>query len=83
MDSFLEARSDFLIPPIVLLSGGVDFSNLMITIKEGVGDFPLVAIKYGVLLILQFYLYSSMRSAHRLRIRTAIDYLDDISLTVY
>jgi large conductance mechanosensitive channel len=40
--------SDVLMPPIGLLLGGVDFSNLMITIKAASGDVPAVAVKYGV-----------------------------------
>lgn len=40
--------SDVIMPPIGLLLGGVDFSNLMITMKEGVGDIPPVAINYGI-----------------------------------
>ena len=40
--------SDVLMPPIGLLLGGVDFSNLMIVIKEASGDVPAVALKYGV-----------------------------------
>jgi len=40
--------SDVIMPPIGLILGGVDFSNLMITMKEGVGDIPPVAINYGI-----------------------------------
>ncbi|MBN1883842.1 MAG: large-conductance mechanosensitive channel protein MscL [Deltaproteobacteria bacterium] len=40
--------SDVLMPPIGLVLGGVDFSNLMFTMKEGVGDIAPVAINYGV-----------------------------------
>ncbi len=40
--------SDVLMPPIGLLLGGVDFSQLMIVLKEATGDTPMVAIKYGV-----------------------------------
>jgi large conductance mechanosensitive channel len=40
--------SDVIMPPIGLLLGGVDFSNLMIVIKEASGDIPAVAVKYGV-----------------------------------
>lgn len=39
--------SDVLMPPIGLLLGNVDFSNLMITLKEAVGEAPAVAISYG------------------------------------
>ncbi len=38
---------DVLMPPIGVLLGGVDFSNLAITIKEAVGETPAVLIKYG------------------------------------
>jgi len=40
--------ADVLMPPIGLALGGVDFSNLMIIIKEASGDVPAVAVKYGV-----------------------------------
>lgn len=40
--------SDVLMPPIGMLLGGVDFSNLMITLKDAVGDTPAVVVKYGV-----------------------------------
>ena len=35
-------------PPIGLLLGGVDFSDLAITLKEAVGETPAVMLKYGV-----------------------------------
>jgi large conductance mechanosensitive channel len=40
--------SDVLMPPIGMLLGGVDFSNLMITLKDASGEVPAVAVKYGV-----------------------------------
>ena len=39
--------NDVIMPPIGMLLGGVDFSNLMITLKQAVGDAPAVAISYG------------------------------------
>ncbi len=39
--------NDILMPPIGLMLGGVDFSNLMITLKEAVGETEAVAIRYG------------------------------------
>jgi len=39
--------SDVLMPPIGMLLGGVDFSNLMITLKGAVGETPAVVVKYG------------------------------------
>lgn len=39
--------NDVIMPPIGMLLGGVDFSDLMITLKQAVGDAPAVAISYG------------------------------------
>ncbi len=38
---------DVIMPPIGVLVGGIDFSNLAFTIKEAVGDNPAVVIGYG------------------------------------
>src|SRR5690606_27002371 len=35
-------------PPLGLLIGGVDFSDLAIVLKEAVGDAPAVTLNYGV-----------------------------------
>jgi large conductance mechanosensitive channel len=39
--------NDVLMPPIGLLLGGVDFSDLAVTLKEGSAGAPAVALKYG------------------------------------
>lgn len=39
--------SDILMPPIGMALGGVDFSNLMITLKSATADAPAVALRYG------------------------------------
>lgn len=39
--------NDVIMPPIGMLLGGVDFSDLMITLREAVGETPAVMIKYG------------------------------------
>lgn len=39
--------ADVIMPPIGLLIGGVDFSNLSIILKEAVGDVAAVSINYG------------------------------------
>lgn len=39
--------ADVIMPPIGLLVGGINFSNLALIIKEGVGDAPSVVIGYG------------------------------------
>jgi large conductance mechanosensitive channel len=38
---------DVIMPPIGALLGGVDFSNLAITVKDSVGTVPAVVIRYG------------------------------------
>jgi len=40
--------ADVIMPPIGLLIGGVDFSNLSITLKDAVGDAAAVTVNYGV-----------------------------------
>jgi large conductance mechanosensitive channel len=39
--------NDVLMPPVGLLLGGVDFSDLKVVLKEAVGDVPAVSINYG------------------------------------
>lgn len=39
--------NDIIMPPIGLLLGGVDFTELVITLKEASGDIPAVTINYG------------------------------------
>ena len=38
---------DVIMPPIGVLLGGVDFTNLALTVKEASGDVPAVVIGYG------------------------------------
>ncbi|MEJ8566947.1 large-conductance mechanosensitive channel protein MscL [Elongatibacter sediminis] len=40
--------SDVLMPPIGMLLGGVDFSNLSVTLKEAAGEVEAVTLNYGV-----------------------------------
>ncbi|MBT8058503.1 MAG: large-conductance mechanosensitive channel protein MscL [Gammaproteobacteria bacterium] len=40
--------SDVLMPPIGMLMGGVDFSNLAVTLKEAVGEAEAVTLNYGM-----------------------------------
>ncbi len=42
-----SAVGDVIMPPIGVLLGGVDFSNLALTIKQASGDMPAVVISYG------------------------------------
>ena len=39
--------ADVIMPPIGVLLGGVDFSNLAFTVKEATGAVPAVVIGYG------------------------------------
>ena len=38
---------DVIMPPIGVLLGGVDFSDLALTLKDATGDVPAVVIGYG------------------------------------
>ena len=42
--------ADVIMPPIGVLIGGVDFTNLAVTIKEATAEAEAVTIKYGVFL---------------------------------
>jgi len=39
--------ADVIMPPIGLLTGGVNFTDLKMVLKEGVGDVPPVTLNYG------------------------------------
>jgi len=39
--------NDVIMPPIGMLIGGVDFKNLVVTLKEATLDQPAVTLKYG------------------------------------
>jgi large conductance mechanosensitive channel len=65
--------NDILMPPIGLLLGGVDFSNLFIMLKPAVGDTPAVTINYGqfinniiTFLIVAFTTFLLVRGMNRL-----------------
>jgi large conductance mechanosensitive channel len=42
--------SDVIMPPIGMLTGGVDFSNLVITLREATEEASAITINYGVFL---------------------------------
>ena len=42
--------SDVIMPPIGVLIGGVDFTDLKLTLKDAVGETAAVTINYGVFL---------------------------------
>ena len=39
--------ADIIMPPIGVLLGGVDFSNLVLVVKHAIGSTPAVTINYG------------------------------------
>ena len=42
--------ADVIMPPLGLLIGGVDFTDLAITLKRATGDDPAVLLRYGAFL---------------------------------
>ena len=66
--------TDVLMPPIGVLMGGVDFSNLSITIKSATGEAPAVVMHYGLFinsiidfLIVAFAIFAMIRAMNTLR----------------
>lgn len=66
--------TDVLMPPLGLLTGGVDFSKLMITLKEAADPAQSVHLKYGVFintainfLIVAFAIFLMIRTINRLK----------------
>jgi large conductance mechanosensitive channel len=39
--------NDLLMPPIGVMTGGMDFSDLKVTLRDAVGDIPAVTVNYG------------------------------------
>lgn len=66
--------ADVIMPPIGLLLGGVDFTNLAITLKAAEGDTPAVLLKYGVFintlidfLIIAFAIFMAIKAMNSLK----------------
>jgi large conductance mechanosensitive channel len=69
---------DVLMPPIGLLLGNMDFSNIVITLKEVVGDVPAVTMKIGMFinyiidfLIVAFVIYLVIRGLNAMKKKQA------------
>ena len=69
--------NDVLMPPIGLLIGGVDFSDLSIVMKEAVGDTAAVTLNYGSFvqviidfLIVAFAIFIFIKSLNSLKKKT-------------
>lgn len=76
--AFGEAVSSFVrdivMPPIGLLLGGMDFSNLAVTLQAATGDTPAVVIAYGRFIqtlldfsIVAFAVFLAIRGMNKLR----------------
>lgn len=70
--------ADVIMPPIGLLIGGVDFSNLVITIKQAVGETAAVTINYGKFiqnvfdfLIIAFSIFMAIKAMNALKKKEA------------
>ncbi|MDX5371451.1 MAG: large-conductance mechanosensitive channel protein MscL [Pseudomonadaceae bacterium] len=65
---------DVVMPPIGLLIGGVDFSDLAITLKAAEGDIPAVMLSYGKFIqtvldfvIVAFAIFMGVKVINRLK----------------
>ena len=65
---------DVVMPPIGLLIGGVDFSDLAITLKAAEGDIPAVVLSYGKFIqtvldfvIVAFAIFMGVKAINRLK----------------
>jgi large conductance mechanosensitive channel len=66
--------NDIIMPPIGMLIGGVDFKNLVVTLKEATATQPAVTLKYGMFinnivdfLIVAFSIFIVVRSIYALK----------------
>ena len=66
--------NDVLMPPIGMLLGGVDFSDLAIVLKEAVGETAAVTINYGSFiqtvldfLIIAFAIFMVVKAMNRMK----------------
>jgi len=65
--------NDVVMPPIGLLTGGVDFADQSLVLQAAVGDAPAVAIKYGSFInaivdfvIVAFVIFLAVRGMNRM-----------------
>lgn len=66
--------TDIIMPPIGLLTGGIDFANLAITLKEATESAPAVTINYGLFIntiidftIIAFCIFLVVKQVNRFR----------------
>ncbi|WP_280042858.1 large-conductance mechanosensitive channel protein MscL [Pseudomonas sp. Hg5Tf] len=65
---------DVIMPPIGMLIGGVDFSDLAVTLKAAEGDIPAVVLAYGKFIqtildfiIVAFAIFMGVKAINRLK----------------
>jgi large conductance mechanosensitive channel len=70
--------ADVISPPLGILVGGVDFSNLSFTLRQAVGETPAVTINYGVFIqtiisfiIIAFAIFLVVRGINSLKRKEA------------
>ncbi|WP_300722215.1 large-conductance mechanosensitive channel protein MscL [Pseudomonas sp.] len=70
---------DVIMPPLGLLIGGVDFSDLAIPLKAAVGDTPAVVLAYGKFIqtvidfiIVAFAIFMGVKAINRLKREEAV-----------
>lgn len=70
---------DVVMPPIGLLIGGVDFSDLAVTLKAANGDIPAVVLAYGKFIqslidfiIVAFAIFMGVKAINRLKREEAV-----------
>jgi len=70
--------SDVIMPPIGVLLGGVDFSDLAVVVKEAEGEAEAVTVKYGAFLmtmldflIIAFAIFMVVKGLNRLKKKEA------------
>ena len=66
--------ADVIMPPVGVLMGNVDFSSLVITLREKTADAPAVTIRYGVFIntvidfvIVAFAIFLVIKQMNRLK----------------
>ena len=74
--------ADVIMPPLGLLIGGVDFTDLAITLKRATGDDPAVLLRYGAFLqtvvdflIVAFAIFLMVKGINSLRRKQADPHL--------
>jgi large conductance mechanosensitive channel len=76
--------ADVLSPPIGLLLGGVDFNQLLIVLKEAVGETPAVTINYGTFImtifdfiIIAWAIFMVIKGMNRMKRKPAEEVVED------